>query len=167
MKEYENISKVIKIIINFLYENQKLIPLIEEIMVSDDMKYFYDNIFVFKGLKNTFKEVIFEKKEYIHLFFELCRNWTILKEGGDLLEHLEDDRYIMDNIPKFIYKIKDLNNSHLYVDQLSNIFLDLAIKITKDEKLFTNSSKALINTATYFFNHSGFNSTLNISQDCN
>ena len=86
-----------KIIINFLSENQKLIPLIEEIMVSDDMKYFYDNIFVFKGLKNTFKEVIFEKKEYIHLFFELCRNWTILKEGGDLLEHLEDDRYIMDN----------------------------------------------------------------------
>ena len=164
IKVYDNVSKVIEVAVEFLINYQYLIPNIEKIMVSDDMKYVYENILVFRGLKNTFKEVILGKSDYIHLFFELCQDWTILKEGADLLVHSEDDRYLIDNIPSLLYKINDFNKS--YIDQLSNIFLDLAYKITKDEKLFTDSSKALIKTATYFYKHSGLNSSLNVSSDC-
>ena len=164
IKVYDNVSKVIEVAVEFLINYQYLIPNIEKIMVSDDMKYVYENILVFRGLKNTFKEIILGKSDYIHLFFELCQDWTILKEGADLLVHSEDDRYLIDNIPSLLYKINDFNKS--YIDQLSNIFLDLAYKITKDEKLFTDSSKALIKTATYFYEHSGLNSSLNVSSDC-
>ena len=143
---------------------QFLITFIGEIMVSDEMINIYKYLLDFRGLKNTIKEVIFQKKEYLHLFFELCQSPDILEGGFFLLVNFEDYDYLMENIPIFINKIIIKNSS--YVDQLSNIFLDLAKKITKDEEIFTNSSNALVGFAKEFLESRGFNPSLNINSDC-
>ena len=74
----DNITYVFEAAFNFLQNYQFLIPVVEEILASPDMKYVYEHILIFDGLKNTIKEIIVEKKEYIHLFFKLFQNWEIL-----------------------------------------------------------------------------------------
>ena len=160
----DNITYVFEAVFNFLQNYQFLIPVVEEILASPDMKYVYEHILIFDGLKNTIKEIIVEKKEYIHLFFKLFQNWEILEEVSILFTHIEDIDYLKENIPLFLKRITSLNSS--YVDLLSNIFLDLATKVTKEEELFTDSTNAIIDLVKDFLERSGFNSSLNITSDC-
>ena len=145
--------------------DSKYLDIIEDIMKNDSMRFIYERALDFNDtLKNALKDTILQNNESIHLLFELFRDRTLLNETKHLLLQFTNDKYLTKQLPGFINKIINLNSA--YKEQLSKLFLDLAIKLNSDERLAINTTQALMNKVKEILNENGNFSKLHISQDC-
>ena len=145
--------------------NTDYLEIIEDIMKNDSMRFIYERALDFNDtLKNALKDTILQNNESIHLLFELFRDRTLLNETKHLLLQFTNDKYLTKQMPGFINKIINLNST--YKEQLSKLFLDLAIKLNSDERLAINTTQALMNKVKEILNENGNFSKLHISQDC-
>ena len=151
---------------NFFKSHRDIFDVLKIVMAREEMKFVFDKLVkIDNGILKELRDLILNRRDYesMNLVFDILKNDSLIDQAVYLMINLKNNKYVSDNIGKFLSGIIEINNS--YIDYISNLFLDLLFKIKNNDELTTSAETMLQLSLQKIFRDSNY-SSFDIKPSC-